>query len=256
MHLKLENKVFIISGASRGIGYGIAKVLLEEGSKVVLTGRNTNELSAASKNLQNKYPGKILCQCGDISREDTLACLEEKVISEWGGIDGVVANAGAVRNVPEILINESDWAWYHNANFTVAVKFIQKFVDHLIASKGSIVFVTSIAGSEDVGAPLPYAASKSALSTYSKSLSKKLGSFGVRVNAVSPGNILFKGGNWDMKCNANPQEITKMLADKVPLGTFGDPSDIGNMVAFLLSEKAKFITGSSIVVDGGQTITF
>ena len=121
----------------------------------------------------------------------------------------------------------------------------------LILAK-SIVTIGSIAGLEDVGAPLPYASSKAALLTYTKSLSRKLAHKKIRVNMVSPGNILFPGGNWDKKKRSNPKIVNQMLLKKVPLQMFGVPEDIGNVVAFLISSKARFITGTNIIIDGDQ----
>ena len=97
-----------------------------------------------------------------------------------------------------------------------------------------------------------YASSKAALLTYTKSLSRKLAHKKIRVNMVSPGNILFPGGNWDKKKRSNPKIVKQMLLKKVPLQMFGVPEDIGNVVAFLISSKARFITGTNIIVDGGQ----
>ena len=172
---------------------------------------------------------------------------------KWKKLDGVVANAGAVKNTHEWHIPEKDWNWYFTNNFSVTYNAIQALVPLLTNSQGSIITIGSIAGLEDVGAPLPYASSKAALLTYTKLLARTLADKKIRVNMVSPGNILFPGGNWDKKQKSNPDNIHKMLQEKVPLEMFGSPEDIGNVVAFLLSSKARFITGANIVVDGGQT---
>jgi 3-oxoacyl-[acyl-carrier protein] reductase len=254
--LKLRNKVFLISGSSRGIGNGIARVLLEEGAKVVLTGRKEEDLMKAVHESEQEYPRQVLHHCGDLWKGEVLQSLEDKVISHWSEIHGIVANVGGVRGVPDVAIDEDDWNWYLKYNFEIAVKFAQHFIPSLTESKGSIVFIGSIAGLEDVGAPIPYNVGKAAIEVYSKSLSRRLGKSGVRVNTVSPGNVIFEGGNWDLKRRANKEAIDQMIDEKVPLDAFGSPDDIGNIVAFLLSSKAKFITGSSIVADGGQTIGF
>lgn len=256
MDLNLDNKVFVISGSSRGIGKGIAKVLAGEGAKVLITGRTEHDVINTAEEFIKVFPDKVLYHCGDLSDGKVLKEVETKVIDHWRKIDGIVANAGAVKPGPVEDILKEHWTWYLNSNLDIAVRFVQHFIEHVKKHSGSIVFISSIAGIEDVGAPIPYNVSKAALNVYSKSLATRLGTSGIRVNTVTPGNIVFPGGNWETKREANPESVDKMLNEKVPLQSFGHPVDIGNAVAFLLSDKAKFITGSNIVVDGGQTNSF
>jgi 3-oxoacyl-[acyl-carrier protein] reductase len=256
MKLDLVDKIYIVSGSSRGIGKGICQVLLEEGAFVVLTGRDEASLKKTNEELCREYPNRSIYVTGDLNEKSTLEKLRSKVLDRWSQIDGIIANAGAVKPVPEWDIQESDWQWYFKANFEIAFRFITHFIPDLKVTKGNIVIISSIAGIEEIGAPLPYSSSKAALNMYAKGLASKLAAESIRVNTVAPGNIMFQGGNWDLKSKKNPQDVKKVLRDKVPLQSFGDPSDIGNIVAFLLSSKAKFITGSCFVVDGGQSSLF
>jgi 3-oxoacyl-[acyl-carrier protein] reductase len=257
MKLELDEKVIIVSGSSRGIGKGICQVLLGEGAFVALTGRDESSLKQTNEEINREYPNQSIYVAGDLNERSTLENIRSKVLGRWSQIDGIVANAGAVKPVPEWDIQESDWQWYFKANFEIAFRFITHFIPDLKVTKGNVVITSSIAGIEDIGgAPLPYSSSKAALNMYAKGLASKLASDSIRVNTVAPGNIVFPGGNWDLKSKKNPRDIQKMLREKVPLQSFGEPSDIGNMVAFLLSSKAKFITGSCFVVDGGQSSLF
>jgi 3-oxoacyl-[acyl-carrier protein] reductase len=131
---------------------------------------------------------------------------------------------------------------------------VEAFLPGIVeARRGSIVFISSIAGLESLGAPLPYGAAKAALEHYSKDLSRRVGMHGVRVNTVAPGNVLFPGGTWQQKLDADSAKVTSMIAAEVPLSRFGTPREIGAAVAFLASDRAAFITGACLVADGGQT---
>ena len=133
--------------------------------------------------------------------------------------------------------------FYHSFN---------NFFDLIDKKDGSIIAISSIAGLETLNAPIEYSVSKKTLSSYCKNLSKKITS-GLRINVVSPGNILMKGNNWDKKLKTNRKQVLNYIEDNVPLKRFGSPDDIANVVLFLSSKKSKFINGSNIIVDGGQT---
>ena len=257
MELNLTNKNLIIAGSSKGIGKGISNILLNEGANVVLTGRNEKDLINTYDQFKSCYDQNIYYFNGDLTLKSDLSNLKKTIKEKWKiKIDGIIANIGGVKQVDDLIINEIDWNWYFVNNFNSTVNLINEFVEEIIETQGSIIIISSIAGLEYIGAPIPYNVSKSALLSYSKSISWKLGKYGVRVNTISPGNIIFKGGNWDKKLIKNKDAINEMIKSKVPLGKFGTPEDIGNLAAFLLSERANFITGGIYVADGGQTISF
>ena len=254
MDLDLENKVLFISGSSSGIGLGVAISLLKEGCNVILNGREKEKLIQVKNNLSKQYKENVSTICGDVNNRKTIDMVKEMAIKRWGHLDGVVANAGGVKKVHEWDIEQDEWDWFIENNFSVAYNTIQPLIPLINKSHGSIVVMGSIAGMEELGAPIPYSCSKASLLAYTKSLSSRLAKQNIRVNMVSPGNIIFPGGNWDVKQKSNSDEVKNMLIEKVPLQMFGKPDDIGSVVAFLLSPKARFITGANIVVDGGQTI--
>ncbi len=118
---------------------------------------------------------------------------------------------------------------------------------------GSIVLVASIVGLESTRAPLPYSAAKAAMVSYGKNLARQVGPFNVRVNSVAPGNILFPGGSWERHLAERRDEVLREIEAEVPLGRFGRAEEVADLIVFLSSDRAAFITGSCLVADGGQT---
>jgi 3-oxoacyl-[acyl-carrier protein] reductase len=257
MNLNLQEKVYIVSGSSQGIGKAIAQSLLDEGAHVVITGRDSKKLENCQHELvKASKHSRVLAVQGDLNKKQVLNQLKNKVLKRWGHIDGIIANAGAIKQTETWNIPDEDWDWYFEANFKVAYRFVTNFIPYLIKTKGSIVLISSIAGIEEIGAPLPYSAAKSATSMYAKGLARILAKDGVRVNVVNPGNVLFEGGNWDTRLQNDPEATHALIEQNVPMNGFASPEDIAAATMFLLSTQAKFITGSSLAVDGGQTSLF
>ena len=128
------------------------------------------------------------------------------------------------------------------------------FLPLLKESKESLLFISSITGLEAIGAPVDYSTAKTAVIAFAKNLARKVAPE-VRVNVIAPGNVHFTGSSWEEKIMTNPKKIEQMLQDKVPMKRFGTPEEIADTAAFLCSARASFITGSVMVVDGGQTVS-
>ena len=254
MNLNLYNKTFLISGSSKGIGLKISESLLNEGANTIITGRSKKLVKKQFNKLYPKYGFKLAYVNGDIKNNLVLKKIRNIVKKRWEKLDGIVANAGSVKQNISSFYSEKDFYWYQKNNFLTAFKFVNYFLKEIKKSQGSIIFISSIASLKDLGAPLGYASSKLSLNFYSKFLANELARYNVRVNNIVPGNIYFKGGNWDKKIKKNPKKVKKMIKNLVPLGRFGKPEEIANLAAFLLSPKSSFMTGAEIVIDGGQII--
>lgn len=126
----------------------------------------------------------------------------------------------------------------------------------IVNKSGSIVFISSIAGIEVIGAPIHYSVAKAAIIAFSKNLATKVAKYNIRVNTICPGNIYFENGTWDYKLKENKNKVLAMLKNSVPLNRFASPEEIADLVLFISSNKMSFMTGACLVIDGGQTISF
>jgi len=254
MDLGLAGKVVFVAGSSRGIGLGIAGAFLDEGAKVVLTGRCPEALQEASSRLSKHYPDCVAAFAGDLSSPAVIQDAHREVTARWGGVDVLVCNVGSGTGRGGWQLTTADWASIFEVNLWTTIRLVDVFLPAMFQAKsGAILFISSIAGLESLGAPLPYGAAKAALEKYSKDLARQVAPQGIRVNTVAPGNILFDGGTWQRKLDGDPAGVTSMIAHEVPLARFGEPEDIGAATAFLASRRAAFITGACLVADGGQT---
>ncbi|TGL77312.1 SDR family NAD(P)-dependent oxidoreductase [Leptospira jelokensis] len=256
MDLNLKNKRIVVTGASRGIGLSIAESFLKEGARVALFARTESTLNDIRKFFLGKYSeNNFLVMACDVTDPKALKENISKLKDTWFGIDILVANVGNGSSVPEPMPNTEAFEIVFNTNFKSAEFVVRELIPDLIESEGNIIFISSIAGLEAFGAPTDYSVAKAAIIALSKNLARKLAPK-IRVNCIAPGNVYFPGGSWDDKIQKDPERIQNLIESTVPMKRFGSPEEIADLVLFLASERASFITGSCIVVDGGQTVGF
>ena len=245
-----ENEFFgkkvLITGSSRGIGHEIGKLFVKNGASVIFTGRNKPQ------NLE-KIKNSFYFSC-DLTKEkdiDNLFNYTKNVFNDELNI--LICNLGNGKVSLKSKYKKKEWEETFNLNFFSSVYTIQKFYDNFAKSKDrSITCISSICGNAAIGCPLPYSVAKSALNSYVKNLSKIIASQKIRINSVSPGNILFPGSTWDQKLKNNYSETNNYIETNVPLQKFGSIENISELVLFLSSSSSSFTTGSNFVVDGGQ----
>jgi len=254
MELGLEGKNVLVTGASRGIGAAIAHRFLDEGANVIIVSRGSEKLYKTEVHLRSLFGKERIkaekCDCTD---SKSLALLKVKIETLFGQLDIVINNIGDGRSVPDALPDDEQWKKTWNNNFESALQTTRTFLPMLQDSKGCLLFVSSITAMEAFGAPVDYSTAKTAVAALAKNMARKLASE-VRVNVLAPGNVFFAGGVWDEKIKHDPVRVKNIIESTVPMNRFGTPDEMADAAIFLCSERATFITGSTLVVDGGQTV--
>lgn len=252
MDCEFNNKVVLVTGSSSGIGFGIAKTFQEMGATIILNSRNEGTLAKAKKEL-----GDVVGIIADVSDPIQANDLVENIIHQFGKLDTLICNVGSGRSVPPGSENHKEWQRAFSINLWSTTNMVESARKYLSRVSGNIICISSICGTEFIpGAPTTYSVAKAALNAYVKSSSRSLGELGIRINGVSPGNILFEGSIWNKKLMEDEQKVLEMLEQDVPVKKLGQVQDIGELCCYLSSPHAKFITGSIFVADGGQTRSF
>jgi NAD(P)-dependent dehydrogenase (short-subunit alcohol dehydrogenase family) len=261
MDLQLTGRTAVVTGASRGIGLAVARGLLDAGARVVAGAREiTDELSALADT------GELTTVKADLTAQDGPAAIVEAAVSAYGGVDILVNNVGGVRPRTDgfLSVTDDDWTSTLAVNFLAAVRTTRAALPHLLeADGGSIVTVSSVNAFLPDPLVIDYSAAKAALSNFCKSLSKQVGSQGVRVNTVSPGPVstsLWLSDNGvaatvARAAGGTPEDIAAQAAADAPTGRFTRPEEVADLILFLSSPRAANITGADYVIDGGLVNT-
>ena len=252
MDLGLTGKVAMISGGSKGIGRAVASGLAAEGCRVSLCARGREGLDEAVRELRGRG-AEAAASAVDVTDEDQARRWLDETRSRFGEVDILVNNVGGSRPGGDLAASGGDWRGGFDLNFFSALGLCRLAAPSMRERKrGCVINVASIYGRE-WGGPMTYNAAKAALISLSKEMARELAPHGIRVNSVAPGSILFPGGSWDRRRKEDPEGIAAFVEREIPAGRFGTPQEVADVVVFLASERASWISGACINVDGCQS---
>ena len=247
----LEGRVALVSGASRGIGWGIAEALAVAGATVVLNGRDAAALAKRQAELRAR---NLPCEAApfDVTDEAAARAAIEGVVAKHGRLDVLVANAGIHHSAPLSTTTAADWRRVMSANLDACFALAREAAAPMVAQRhGRIVFTGSLTAVMGRGTIHAYAASKAALASLARTLAAELGEHGVTANVIAPGYI-------ETELNARmreDRETVERIARRTPVRRWGTPRDVAGLAVFLAGDEAAYINGQQIVVDGGLSIT-
>lgn len=246
----LNNKVALVTGSSRGIGKGIAKLFAQQGARVVVHGRDKAALSAVQKEIE-QAGWQVMSVVGDVTRFDEVEEMRRQIEREFGPIDILVANAGGSPTRPGPLeeISEEAWRAGVDSNLTATFLTIKAILPGMKERKtGNIITISSAAARQPHPmSPIPYSAAKAGIQMLTKILAAQVGPFGIRVNCIAPETILTeRNEQWI------PEAQKQTMAENHPLRRLGTPEDVARAALFLASDESVWITGVIMDVNGGS----
>ena len=255
MDLQLTDKIALVTGSTKGLGFATARALLEEGCKVTICARGEEGLVDATAELR-RLPGadaRLLAVQADLATEKGVADVVFRTVETFGGLDILVNNVGLGKGSDIVHTTDAEWHEAFDQTLFPAVRASRLAVPQMRKrGGGAIVMIASIWGRES-GGRMTYNAVKAAEISLAKAMAQQLARDNIRVNSVAPGSIRFAGGSWDRRVQDDPEGMAGFVRRELPFGRFGRPEEVGAVVAFLVSPRASWISGASVPVDGCQS---
>jgi 3-oxoacyl-[acyl-carrier protein] reductase len=255
LDLELSEKIAIVTGSTKGLGFAIARALVEEGCRVTICARGEEGLAEAVSTLRT-IPGgteRVLAVQADLATDKGVADVILRTVDTFGGLDILVNNVGLAKGSDIVQTTDAEWQEAFDQTLFPAVRASRMAVPQMRKrGGGSIVMIASIWGRES-GGRMTYNAVKAAEISLAKAMAQQLAKDHIRVNSIAPGSIRFPGGSWDKRVRDDPDGMAEFVRRELPFGRFGRPDEVGAVVAFLVSSRASWISGASIPVDGCQS---
>jgi 3-oxoacyl-[acyl-carrier protein] reductase len=255
MNLHLDGKVALVTGSSRGLGLASARALLAEGCRVCICARGEEQLNAAVSELRSLAPeaAAALAVAADLTTPAGMDEVFARVFAEFGGLDVLVNNLGLARGAGIMDTSDAEWQEAFDSTLYPAIRASRLAIPSMRArGGGAIVMIASIYGRES-GGRMAYNAVKAAEISLAKAMAQELARDNIRVNSVAPGSISIPGGSWWKRQQEDPVGIAEFIRRDLPFGRFGRAEEVGDVVAFLASPRANWISGASVTVDGCQS---
>jgi 3-oxoacyl-[acyl-carrier protein] reductase len=246
--MRLKGKKAIVTGAGQGIGRSVALKIAQEGGDVVVAEMNRDTGAQTTREIEDRG-GKAMFVALDVADHGSVQNMMSQVLSVWKRVDILVNNAGFDRGATLLKVKEEDWEAVLGVHLKGTLNCIQAVAPHMIENRyGKIVSISSIYGKSGGIAAISYSAAKAGIIGLTKSVARELGRYQINVNVVLPGLILTP------TIAKMAEKYKNMIIDRTPLGRIGQPEEVANVVAFLASDEASFMTGATVEVSGGSNM--